>query len=802
MKYLIPILFILAPIFTKANIRDTVPSGVPQLFGGKYYKFNGYVLVDSFIMNAAGDTNLIPYYPSLKFKSSNNKWYGWDRTRWRAFQYETDPISANNGLTYSSGNIQFGQSIGAGGDPGALVHNTEIPLNGFNTVFTGTGTVGIGLNNPSAFTSLDVLSSGINNAIKATSATGAAISATSASGNGILGFAGTTGIGVQGHSNGGYGVQGSGGINGIGGRFELLQQGNSTDNIMLDLSLLPTGTGITSGAGYTIAMRTGLTSGVSNTITGKIKHYLSNATPGAYSSELEFHLANNTTLARKALLSHTGQWTWDGYPSLTGQTDTSVYKPIAIDGSGNVIKMGGWPGTGGLVTGLNIYNNDSTLSSDRTITQAGKYLRFQENSNNYTQYNGALQTIQTDSASIPFYTKIIKSPYAGTPADGMVSWYEGLGFGDQTPGRPNYPYMMGWNLAPGGSAVVSGLPAIGMSFEPHYLPDGTSPTLWLQEMHRFYIQPDGTQRRLESWTINTRDNNWNYYMTTPAFEIRDTFGIAHVSASTASSTDRTSVFQLKSGNERTNTQFVSNGTEKLLTIHSVDTAQLQFTDWDNIDFGNGNGYRPSLDMWGIGNVAQGFNIIRATHPWGFHFKNSYGGGDVGSITYDGNTGECRDYVGAGGYYKTFYSNGSLVMQLNTNGSITHSLYGTGTYTGTPATTPVYTSAGNIVERIAPKIYTALLTQSGTSDPTASIMGTNEIGSIVWARTSTGVYTGTFSGAFVSGKTFIINGENVDAINVKCYRTDANTVTLKCYAVSTGTLTDVFTDLSIEIRVYP
>jgi hypothetical protein len=266
----------------------------------------------------------------------------------RAILDSTGPATtANNGLTYASGNIQVGQTISAVGNPGSLLHNTEIPLNGFNTVFTGTGTVGIGLNNPSAFASLDVLSTGISNAVKATSASGAAVNAFSTLGNGVVGVTGTNAIGVSATSNGGYGIVSNGGLNGIGGRFTLTQQGNSTDNLMLDLSLLPTGTGITSGAGYTIALRTGLSDGTANTITGKIKHFLSNALPGAYSSELEFHLVNNTVLARKALLSHTGQWTWDGYPALTAQVDTTTYKPIAIDASGNIVKMIGWAGGGG-----------------------------------------------------------------------------------------------------------------------------------------------------------------------------------------------------------------------------------------------------------------------------------------------------------------------------------------------------------------------------------------------------------------------------------------------------------------------
>lgn len=172
-------------------ICDTVPTGVPQLFGGKYYKFNGYALIDSFIMTAPGDTNAIPYFPSLEFKSSDNRWYGSDRSRWQKFLFPGDTVSlsnrinlklnltdtaqmlssyinltgygiarngqairadtselvtqydltlvapANNGISKNGDTIQIGQSIGASGDPGILSNNREIPLNGFGLTLRG-----------------------------------------------------------------------------------------------------------------------------------------------------------------------------------------------------------------------------------------------------------------------------------------------------------------------------------------------------------------------------------------------------------------------------------------------------------------------------------------------------------------------------------------------------------------------------------------------------------------------------------------------------------------------------------------
>jgi hypothetical protein len=139
-----------------------------------------------------------------------------------------------------------------------------------------------------------------------------------------------------------------------------------------------------------------------------------------------------------------------------------------------------------------------------------------------------------------------------------------------------------------------------------------------------------------------------------------------------------------------------------------------------------------------------------------------------------------------------------------NGQLTADGYGSGTFTGTPATTPVYTSTGTIVERVAPKIYTALLSQSGTSDPTVIILGTNEIGTIVWTRNSAGNYTGTLSGAFTADKTWAIcqKGDMSGSfVNGLLSRGGANTVTLDVRD-NAAAVTDNFTNMSIEIRVYP
>lgn len=54
--------------------------------------------------------------------------------------------------------------------------------------------------------------------------------------------------------------------------------------------------------------------------------------------------------------------------SLPQKSDTTAHKPIAVDASGNVVKMAGWPG--GAVTWQQTLDNSATLTENETITLA------------------------------------------------------------------------------------------------------------------------------------------------------------------------------------------------------------------------------------------------------------------------------------------------------------------------------------------------------------------------------------------------------------------------------------------------
>lgn len=105
-----------------------------------------------------------------------------------------------------------------------------------------------------------------------------------------------------------------------------------------------------------------------------------------------------------------------------------------------------------------------------------------------------------------------------------------------------------------------------------------------------------------------------------------------------------------------------------------------------------------------------------------------------------------------------------------------------------------------------KVYTALLSQSGTSAPAATVLENTLGGTVVWTRNAAGDYTGTLSGAFSSGKTWLSGApiDDGDALNLfPLYfrRVDANTVSVRTLSGGSGS-DDQLSATSIEIRVYP
>lgn len=104
-----------------------------------------------------------------------------------------------------------------------------------------------------------------------------------------------------------------------------------------------------------------------------------------------------------------------------------------------------------------------------------------------------------------------------------------------------------------------------------------------------------------------------------------------------------------------------------------------------------------------------------------------------------------------------------------------------------------------VSRCLYKRYVALLSQSGTDAPVATVLENTLGGTVVWTRNDVGDYTGTLAGAFTVGKTFVVVAPINGFININ---KDLDSILIQIIE-QTLVLSDEYLNLTaIEIRVYP
>lgn len=109
-----------------------------------------------------------------------------------------------------------------------------------------------------------------------------------------------------------------------------------------------------------------------------------------------------------------------------------------------------------------------------------------------------------------------------------------------------------------------------------------------------------------------------------------------------------------------------------------------------------------------------------------------------------------------------------------------------------------------------KVYRALLTQTGTSDPTATVLENSLGGTLVWTRSSAGTYVATLTGAFPSAKAHLLIGSiqgGTSFEKAKLTRTSADALSLVTknidLTIPSATATDaMLVETAVEIRVYP
>ena len=104
------------------------------------------------------------------------------------------------------------------------------------------------------------------------------------------------------------------------------------------------------------------------------------------------------------------------------------------------------------------------------------------------------------------------------------------------------------------------------------------------------------------------------------------------------------------------------------------------------------------------------------------------------------------------------------------------------------------------------VYTALLTQSGTDAPVATVLQNTLGGTVVWSYLSDGYYNGTLAGVFLSGKVICFASNSpfgsASAV-VSCGRETDDKVGLSVSIGPDFTGGDNgIAQMSLEIRVYP
>lgn len=105
-----------------------------------------------------------------------------------------------------------------------------------------------------------------------------------------------------------------------------------------------------------------------------------------------------------------------------------------------------------------------------------------------------------------------------------------------------------------------------------------------------------------------------------------------------------------------------------------------------------------------------------------------------------------------------------------------------------------------------KVYTALLTQSGTDAPVATVLENTLGGEVVWSYDTLGTYIGTLNGAFIENKTkleigLVSDGDYSTLYFGNFYRINSDSIGLNTLNLSTSFGDQILNNTPIEIRVY-
>lgn len=99
------------------------------------------------------------------------------------------------------------------------------------------------------------------------------------------------------------------------------------------------------------------------------------------------------------------------------------------------------------------------------------------------------------------------------------------------------------------------------------------------------------------------------------------------------------------------------------------------------------------------------------------------------------------------------------------------------------------------------VYTALLSQSGTNAPVATVLQNTLGGTVVWSRNGAGDYLATLSGAFTANKTVVKVSNTGGPVFVYGYAADTDTIGLGIADAASNFIDDAL-NCVIEVNVYP
>ena len=149
---------------------------------------------------------------------------------------------------------------------------------------------------------------------------------------------------------------------------------------------------------------------------------------------------------------------------------------------------------------------------------------------------------------------------------------------------------------------------------------------------------------------------------------------------------------------------------------------------------------------------------------------------------------------------------------------THTTANSGDWTSVPNSTYFYNLATNTVHYKTSTgiikslfenpylVYTALVSQTGVSDPTAIVLTNTLGGTVVWTRVIDGNFRATLTGAFPSeDKVYVSVTPKLqfegDEVYFSIYWSNTDSIKMDIYD-STLNVIDGFYKISVEIRVYP